>query len=72
MKTLLKKVLIGLVNNARDPLSWMQTQLKVSTLSKLTLHTRGSKIYNDNIEIVAHIGQTTDGFITFNFYLFYT
>lgn len=30
------------------------------------------KIYNDNIESIAHSGQATEGSITFNFYLFYT
>ena len=32
----------------------------------------GTKSGFSPIEIVAHIGQTTEGFITFNFYLFYT
>ena len=27
-KILVKKVLVGLMNSARDPLSWTQTQLK--------------------------------------------
>ena len=28
MKILVKKVLVGLVNSAQDPLSWTKTQLK--------------------------------------------
>ena len=39
MKILLKKVFVGPVNSARDPLILMQTQLKeLLVLSKLTLN----------------------------------
>ena len=30
IKNLLKKVLVGSMNSAHDPISWMQTQLKPS------------------------------------------
>ena len=53
MKILLKKVLVGPVNNARDPLSWTQTQLKPS-FSSIQTHTKGINyftIFLQNIDI---------------------
>ena len=39
MKILLKKVLVGLVNSAQDPLSWTQMQLKPS-FSSIQTHAK--------------------------------
>ena len=53
MKILLKKVLVGPVNNAQDPLSWTHTQLKPS-FSSIQTHTKSINyftIFLQNIDV---------------------